>query len=673
MKLLSALSLSFCLLISTAFGVERPNVLIIMVDDLGFSDLGCYGSEIETPNLDRLAANGLRFSQFYNTAKCHSSRIALLTGRYANQAGQESMKHATTTAELLGSAGYRTMMTGKWHLSEQPTDFGFDRYFGHLSGACNFYKGDKTFRLNGEEWTVPESGFYTTVADVDFALEFLEEARQEKDRPWYLHIAFNAPHAPLQPMEVDYKKYLGLYEAGWDVIREARVQKQKELGLFEGGAEACPRPDHLPAWNDMPAERQKWEERRMTALAGMIDRVDQEVGRLLADLEAKGELDNTFLLFMSDNGACPYDRTSRDMDREPYEPDVTWSDSTGWAWARNTPFRFYKQNQHEGGICTPGIAHWPAGLKTKPSAIVTDPVHLVDVLPTLAELTGAEIPTEWPERDLRPVSGTSFAKVLRSEPMGDRAPLYFLFADDRALRQGPWKLVSFKSNPWELYNLDEDRTELNNLANQEPKRLQSMIAAWTDLAKDMDHAPAKSYAPVLEKSTEASVRHPEWTAFDQTLGPIGKRVKEGDSAMGKGKAKAAAGVSQIRARKDTKLKVEDKVLVLDCTGDDSGLAFNTLPKMGAVGPYTLSFRVKSAARGDGEIFWTIDPKEILPKGEHQVFSVAHDGEWQDITLKIPSESALFALRLDPCSAPGEVSIEGLKLLDAKGGVVASWP
>ena len=673
MKLLHTFVISFLCLISTALSAEKPNVLIIMVDDLGFSDLGCYGSEIETPNLDRLAANGLRFTQFYNTAKCHSSRIALLTGRYAYQAGQESLQHASTTAEMLGSAGYRTMMTGKWHLSKQPTDFGFDRYFGHLSGACNFYKGDKTFRLNGEEWQVPESGFYTTVADVDFALKFLDEARQEKGRPWYLHIAFNAPHAPLQPMEVDYKKYLGRYEVGWDAIREARVQKQKELGLFGDGAEACPRPDHISAWKDMTPERQKWEERRMTALAGMIDRVDQEVGRLLADLEAKGELDNTFLLFMSDNGACPYDRTSRDMDREPYEPDVTWSDSTGWAWARNTPFRFYKQNQHEGGICTPGIAHWPAGLKTKPGAIVTDPVHLVDVMPTLTELTGAEIPKTWPERDLRPVSGTSFAKVLRGEPMGDRPPLYFLFAEDRGLRQGPWKLVSFKSNPWELYNIDEDRTELKNLAGEEPQRLQSMIATWTELAKDMDHAPAKSYAPVLEVSTEASLRHPEWTAFDQPLGPTGKRVKEGASAKGKGKAKAKAGVSQIRARKDTKLKVEDKVLVLDCTGDDSGLAFNTLPKMGAVGPYTLSFRVKSAARGDGEIFWTIDPKEILPKGEHQVFSVAHDGEWQDITLKIPSESALFALRLDPCSAPGEVSIEGLKLLDAKGGVVASWP
>lgn len=412
----------------------------------------------------------------------------------------------------------------------------------------------------------------------------------------------------------------------------------------------------------------------MTALAGMIDRVDQEVGRLLSDLEAKGELENTFLLFMSDNGACPYDRTSKDMDREPYEPDVTWSDSTGWAWARNTPFRFYKQNQHEGGICTPAIAHWPAGLKTTPGAIATDPVHLVDVLPTLAEITGAEIPQSWPDRELQPVSGVSFAKVLRGEPMGDRPPLYFLFAEDRALRQGPWKLVSFKSNPWELYNLGEDRTELHNLADQEPQRLQSMIATWTELAKEMDHAPAKSYAPVLETSTEESLRHREWTAFDQPLGPTGKRVREGASAKGKGKAKASAkGGKQVRARKDTTLKIDGNTLVLQCTGNDSGLAFDALPIIKSPGPYQLRFRIQSHASGEGEIYWTRDATTKLPDGEHQTFAVTHDGKWHGVTLSIASEAPPFALRLDPSSAPGEAKIEGLQLLDAVGKVVASWP
>lgn len=669
MKSFPALLLSLAIAAAHGHAAERPNVLLVMVDDLGFSDLGCYGSEIETPNLDRLATNGLRFTQFYNTAKCHSSRIALLTGRYAYQAGQTSLQHASTTAEMLGQAGYHTMMTGKWHLSRQPTDFGFDRYFGHLSGACNYYKGDQTFRLNGEEWQVPESGFYTTVAKIDFALKFLEEARQKENRPWYLHVAFNAPHAPLQPLKEDYEKYLGRYAKGWDATRAARIEKQKELRLFGAGAEACPRPDHIPAWSDMPAERQKWEERRMTALAAMIDRVDQELGRLLADLEAHDELDNTFLLFVSDNGACPYDRSSPHMDREPYEPEVTWSDSTGWSWARNTPFRLYKQNQHEGGICTPGIIHWPAGIQREAGSTVTDPVHLVDVLPTLAELGDASIPDSWPGRDLRPVAGTSFANLLRGEIMEDRPPLYFLFSSDRALRQGPWKLVSFRSNPWELYNLDEDRTELNNLADQEPQRLQSMIAAWTELARDMDHAPEKSYAPVSLEATEQSMQHPEWTAFDQPLGNVGKKVREGAKSKG-GKNRVPG---KIRARKDTKLQIEEKVLVVTCSGNDSGLAFDVLPKIGGKGPFKLQFRLKSTAAGDGEFYWTRNAKTKLPDGEHQTFPVRHDGTWQDIVLSIATEEPPYGLRLDPCSAPGEAKIESLRILDAAGETVASWP
>ena len=201
------------------------------MDDLGFSDVGCYGSEIETPNLDRLAADGLRFSQFYNTAKCHASRICLLTGQYYLNAGNNKLKKAVTSAEVLSTAGYHTMMSGKWHLDKEPTDFGFQRYFGHLSGATNFYSGDDTFRLNGEAWQVPAEGFYTTTAKADFAIDFLKEA-QGIDKPWYLYLSLNAPHAPLQPLKVDYEKYLGRYDDGWDVIREQRLQKQKAVGLF---------------------------------------------------------------------------------------------------------------------------------------------------------------------------------------------------------------------------------------------------------------------------------------------------------------------------------------------------------------------------------------------------------------------------------------------------------
>ena len=231
---------------SIGLAADPPNLVVIMADDLGYSDLGCYGGEIETPNLDALAADGLRFSQFYNTAKCHSSRVSLLSGQYCLAAGDVALSHAVTSAEVLAEAGYFTAMTGKWHLDKEPTDFGFQRFFGHLSGACNFFRGDDTFRLNGTKWEVPDSGFYTTVAKVDFALDFLEEARKTGD-PFYLYVAFNAPHAPLHALPEDYAKYKGRYDAGWDRIRDARIARQKAIGLLPADLEPSPRPPHVRA------------------------------------------------------------------------------------------------------------------------------------------------------------------------------------------------------------------------------------------------------------------------------------------------------------------------------------------------------------------------------------------------------------------------------------------
>ncbi|MEM9283285.1 MAG: arylsulfatase, partial [Verrucomicrobiota bacterium] len=457
---LLAVQIAALLNLSSADDSRPPNFVIIMVDDLGYSDLGCYGGEIETPNLDTLAENGLRFSQFYNTAKCHSSRVSLLTGQYCIAAGDTALTHAVTSAEVLREGGYFTAMSGKWHLEQEPTDFGFDRYFGHLSGACNFFTGDDTFRLNQKPWKVPETlnnkTFYTTVAKVDYALEFLEEAR-ETEAPFYLYVAFNAPHAPLHALPEDYAKYEGRYIEGWDKIREARIAKQKELGLLPADLRPSPRPPHVRAWEDLVPWQQEHEINRMQTLAAMIDRVDQEVGRLIANLAQNGELENTFILFVSDNGACPYDRRRPEPDAIPTSGDIALGDSTGWAWARNAPFRFYKQNQFEGGISTPGIVHWPAGLKTSAGAIVDIPVHLIDVLPTLADLSGAEIPQSHSERELRPVSGISLHPILKGEKLDREEPIHFQFSNDYGLRDGDWKLVSFKGQEWELYHIGNDR------------------------------------------------------------------------------------------------------------------------------------------------------------------------------------------------------------------------
>ena len=485
-----------------------------MVDDLGFSDLGCYGSEIETPNLDRLADGGIRFSQFYNTAKCHSSRVSLLTGQYCLAAGDVSLNHGITSAEVLGRAGYSTIMTGKWHLNEEPTDFGFKRYFGHLSGATNYFKGDKSFRLNGEPWTVPKQGFYTTTANIDYSLKFLDEARknEQRDLPWYLYVAFNAPHAPLQALAEDYAKYEGRYDAGWDAMRDQRIAKQRQLGLLDSSLQPSPRPEHVPEWVSLSEARKNFENKRMTTLAAMIDRVDQEIGRLIEDLEANDELDNTIIWFVSDNGACPYDRFSNKIDALPIDGSVNWSDSTAWAWARNSPFRYYKQNQFEGGISSPSIVHWPAGLKPTPGTIVRQPAHLIDIMPTLAELADAEIPVSMDGRELRRVSGVSLTPILHGQTVKRETPLHFQFNTDRAIRDGDWKAVSFRGQAWELYNVAQDRTELNDLATQHPEKLESLTSQWMGMGRDVLHAPAK----LLREASPAKLphHHGEWTNFE---------------------------------------------------------------------------------------------------------------------------------------------------------------
>ena len=486
----------------------RPNIVLIMADDLGFSDLGCYGSEIETPNLDALAAKGLRFSQFYNTAKCHSSRVSLLTGLYCDQAGGASLSRGVTIAEVMTRAGYSTLMVGKWHLTKQPTDFGFERYWGHLSGATNFFTGDDTFRLNGEAWSVPKvlngRPFYTTHAITDFALGFLDEA-MASDKPFLLYTAFNAPHYPLQAPQEEIEKYDGRYDAGWDALRKSRHQKQLDSGLLPRKWKLSPRPDHIPAWKSLTDEERVWEADRMEVFAAMVDLVDQNVGRLVKHLKDKGVLNNTLIIFCSDNGACPFERT-RGKNLKPWDPESYWTYDASWAHAGNTPFRLYKQNQHEGGISSPMIANWPNGLKTKPGSVTDQPSHLIDFMATFIDLAGADYPSEIGERKVDPLQGKSLLPIFRDETRQGHEQLYFHFGSDRALRQGPWKLVSAKLGKWELYNLDEDRTELDDLSKKHPERVAAMSAEWFRVAKDVERLGGKGLAPIGRKVKELNFR-----------------------------------------------------------------------------------------------------------------------------------------------------------------------
>lgn len=499
MRSLCLLSLLF-LLTHSLPAAERPNIVLMMVDDLGYSDFGCYGSEIETPNIDSLAQNGLRFRNFFNTAKCHSSRVSLLTGLYCDQAGSESLSRGVTIAEVLGKAGYSTAMVGKWHLHKQPTDRGFQKYFGHLSGATNFFKGDNTFRLNGEKWDDFDDDFYTTDANIEWAQKFLAESLEKQpDQPFFLYIAHNAPHYPLHAREEDFRKYENRYDKGWDELRKARYQRQLEMGLIPQEWALAPRPANVPAWDSLPEQERRWEARRMAAFAAMVDRVDQTTGKLIAFLKEHGKFENTLIMICSDNGACPFDRT-RGKEFEPWDPRSYWCYDTGWSHVGNTPFRLHKQNQHEGGISSPMIAHWPAGLKTKPGAITDQVGHLIDFMATCIDVAKTQYPKEWPNIDLEPLQGKSLAPVFEGKTREPHDFLYFHFAENRAIRKGTWKLVTHRASSWELYDIQKDGTELNNLANEHPDIVSELSKLWHETAVSVDRLKDKQVAPVSGKA-----------------------------------------------------------------------------------------------------------------------------------------------------------------------------
>lgn len=497
------------IILSIAVGVacsvgaqERPNILLMMVDDLGFSDFGCYGSEIETPRIDALAESGLRFSQFYNTAKCHSSRVSLLSGLYCNQAGGAKLSRATTIAEVLGKAGYFASMTGKWHLDRQPTDVGFQRYWGHLSGATDYFFGDKTFRLNGEEWSKFDEDFYTTDANVDFAMRFIDEALAS-GKPFFHYIAFNAPHYPLQAPEADIRKYLGRYDGGWEKIREARFAKQKRLGIFPQGMPLPPMPAHVPEWDRLSAKERKFESFRMAVYAAMVDKVDQNIGRMVDYLKAKGQLDNTLIILCSDNGACPFER-SRHLEIPPWKGGSFHTYDASWATVGNTPLRHYKQTQHEGGISSPLIVHWPRHIKNE-GGWERNPGHLVDIMATCIEVGKAEYPDIG---NIEPLQGLSLVPLFQGLERAGHDEIYFQFGSCRALRKGDWKVVSFYGSKWELYNIAADRTEQNDLAEKYPERVAAMSARWHELATNTDRLSGKNARPVSNKPSSNSRK--EW-------------------------------------------------------------------------------------------------------------------------------------------------------------------
>lgn len=496
---------------------QRPNIIIILVDDMGFSDIGCYGSEIETPNLDRLAQNGLRFTQFYNAGRCCPTRASLMTGLHPHQVGIGHMteppgqplgfdgayqgylnENCATLAEVLHSAGYHTLMTGKWHLGYHrpntwPLQRGFDRYYGCISGACNYFRPEGARGItDGNERVEVGQGFYSTEAFTDKGIQFIKEAREQDDRPFFLYLAHNAPHWPLNAKWLDYQKYKGKYTAGWEALMKSRLAKQQQLGLFPN--DIVPAPHVGPKWSSLTDDKREDLDNIMAAYAGCIDAIDQNIGKLVRYLEQTEQLDNTAIFFLSDNGACQeggiLGNGNEEMIRNPPAGTAGVRQGLAWANASNTPFRLYKHFVHEGGDSTPMIAHWPAGIPASiRGTFVRQFAYLPDFMPTCVELAGATYPADVP-----PTVGDSFAGALRggTEPI-HAEPIYWEHEGNAAMRWGKWKLVREYKKPWELFDIASDRTEINNLVEVETTQRDRMIAMWESWADEHHVAYPKAF------------------------------------------------------------------------------------------------------------------------------------------------------------------------------------
>jgi len=494
---------------SASHRAQRPNVVIFLADDLGFSDIGCYGGEIATPNLDRLAANGLRLTQMYNTARCWPTRGALLTGYYAQQVnrdpGRQRPAWAALLPELLKSAGYRSYHSGKWHVDGKVLAGGFDRSY-HFED-CNRYFTPKAHFLDDQQMPAvkPDDGYYATTAFAQHAIDFLTEHKaKHADDPFFLYLAFIAPHFPLHALPQDIARYRDRYLEGWDSIRNARWERLRELGIVDCGLSLLdpkftPRylkPDlsniigpgeveHAVPWSQLPPTQQRLQATKMAIHAAMVDRMDQEIGRVLDQLRRMGVWENTLVIFLSDNGADATLMVRGDGHDRAADPGSAASFlclGPGWASASNAPFRRHKIWVHEGGTSTPCILHWPAANAAK-GALRRTPAHVIDLAPTVLELAGISPPDDWKGHTRPPMPGKSLVPLLGADVDLPRDYLYWHHEGNRALRIGDWKVVSEAENSatWELYNLKQDRIESQDLAGRHPDRVKEMATMWSRL------------------------------------------------------------------------------------------------------------------------------------------------------------------------------------------------
>ncbi|MDA0767384.1 MAG: arylsulfatase [Verrucomicrobia bacterium] len=498
--------------VCVGLAAERPNVVFILADDLGFSDIGCYGGEIATPQLDALAGEGLRFTQFYNTARCWPTRGALMTGYYAQEIHRDALpglggggsgkrqQWARLLPDFLKAAGYRSYHSGKWHIDGKVLEAGFDRSL-NVQNQGNFFTGRGNL-IDDVPVKVPEDekDYYTTTATADHAIDCLQDhAKNHAGQPFFHYVAFIAPHFPLHALPEDIEKYRDKYLAGWEAMRTGRYQRQNELGIVNTTLSALEPevgppyafPDAIKKlgpgevtrplpWEELTEEQRRFQATKMAIHAAMVDRMDQEIGRIVAQLKAMGAYENTVIFFASDNGASAeimVRNGGHDPEAAPGSAASYLCLGPGFSSACNTPYRRHKTWVHEGGISTPLIVHWPAGIKAK-GELRHSVAHVMDIAPTVLELAGVEKPKEWEGTAIPAAPGKSLVSALAEDVEIKREFLWWLHEGNRALRVGDWKLVAAKNEPWELYDLKGNRAEQNDLAAKMPGRVKEMAAKW---------------------------------------------------------------------------------------------------------------------------------------------------------------------------------------------------